>query len=226
MDLAKKNSQFERDFTQVRDSFPKLVYSWNKKHKFWVISGELDICDVKGVYWNSFNIGILVYETYPYCVPVVFERSEITPRDIDWHISKEGICCLDSENKLLAMSRFGINIKDFIAEKIYPYFANQLFKLEENVYAGAEYRHFTDGVIQYYLEDLKIPSPDNILIFLEMILNHKDLTRNRMCPCNGGKKIKNCHQKQIETIKSIGREKIIKDFQSISRSLNSQKNGE
>ncbi|WP_284650740.1 hypothetical protein [Flavobacterium terrisoli] len=219
MDLAKKISQFERDFIQVKESFPKLVYGWIKKDKLWVISGELDICDVKGDYWNTFNIGILVSETYPYCVPVVFERSEITPRDIDWHISKEGICCVDSDNKLLAMSRLGINIKDFIAEKVYTYFANQLFKLEEKVYAGAEYKHHIDGVIQYYLEDLRIPTVENILVFLEMILNKADLTRNRMCPCSSGEKIKNCHEKEIETIKSLGREKITSNLKKIRDNL-------
>lgn len=220
MDLAKKNSQFDRDFVAVKECFPKLSYGWNKEHKTWVISGELDICDVKGNYWNTFNIAILVSETYPNCVPLVLERSEIIPRDIDWHVSKDGQCCVDAENALLAMSRRGINISNFIAEKAYPFFANQLYKLQENKYAGEEYKHHTDGVIQYYLEELKIPSSDHIIFFLEMILNKADLTRNRMCPCNSGEKIKNCHEKEIETIKSIGREKLTNDLKKIKKKLN------
>lgn len=220
MDLHKKISQFERDFVAVKEHFPLLSYNWNKKNKAWIISGELDICDVKGDYWNTFNIAMLVPETYPNCVPLILERSEITPRDIDWHISKEGLCCVDAENNLIVMSRIGIKLKDFIANKVYPFFANQLYKLQEHKYAGDEYEHYTDGVIQYYLEDLKIPTANNIIFFLEMILNKTDLTRNRLCPCNSGKKIKNCHEKAIETIKSIGRVKITNDLKKIRKKLN------
>lgn len=222
MDLSKRISQFERDFVEVKDSFPKLDYRWDIKSKAWIISGELDICDVKGDYWNTFNIAVFVPQAYPYCVPHVFERSKITPRDVDWHISNEGLCCVDSDNALLASSRIGINIKKFIEEKVYSFFANQLYKLIEDEYAGAEYKHHTEGVIQYYLEELNIPTPENILIFLKKILNKRDLTRNRICPCNSGEKIKNCHEKAIATIKSIGRGKIIKDFESIKKHLNSK----
>jgi len=89
------NKKFERDFIEVANSFPKLEASWNAKLKMWLITGELDICDIKGVYWNTFNIVIAVPQNYPYCVPIVIEKSILIPRDIDWHISEEGICCLD-----------------------------------------------------------------------------------------------------------------------------------
>jgi hypothetical protein len=220
MDSAKKNNPFERDFLEVRDYFPKLDYGRNRKSKIWIISGEIDICDVKGNYLNTFDIKIIVPDSYPYCVPVVLEKSEIIPRDIDWHISKNGICCLDSDNNLLVMSRFGINIKEFIAQKIYTFFANQLYKLQEHKYAGDEYLHHVDGIIQYYIEDLKIPTVEYVIVFLEQILNKKDLTRNKLCPCGTNKKIKNCHEKTIETIKTIGREKMTSDLKEIKNTLN------
>lgn len=219
MDSAKKISLFERDFNEAKEYFPKLSYGRNRKNKIWIISGELDICDVKGNYWNTFDIKIVVPESYPYCVPKVIEISEIIPRDIDWHISENGICCLDSDNNLIVLSRHGINLRDFIAKKIYPFFANQLYKLQENKYAGKEYKHHVDGVIQYYIEDLKIPTAEILVVFLEQILSKKDLTRNRLCPCMSGEKIKNCHLKAIETIKTIGREKILDDLAKIKKLL-------
>lgn len=217
MDLIKKISQFERDFKKVKESFPLLNYAWYNESKSWVIKGNLDICDVKGVYWNTFNIAIVLPEGYPYCVPLVFEISNIIPRDKDWHISNEGVCCIDIEHNLIVMSRKGINIKDFIEKKIYPYFANQLYKLQENKYAGEEYSHETDGIIQYYIENLKIPSLINSIVFLEMIIKNCDLTRNRLCPCNSGKKIKQCHEKSIEIIKTTGRSKILDDLKKMKR---------
>lgn len=217
MAFQTKTTPFERDFKDVKDYFPRLSYTWNQEGKTWVVRGELDICDVEGVYWNTFDIAILVPEAYPYCVPIIIERSEIIPRDIDWHISKEGICCVDSDNSLLAMSKRGINLKDFLSDKIYNYFANQLYKLQEREYAGEEYKHFTEGTIQYYIEELRIPSIEHILVFLNKILSKGDLTRNKLCPCGSGRKIKKCHEKEIDTIKSFGRSKIEKDFIKIKK---------
>ncbi|SDD80551.1 SEC-C motif-containing protein [Algoriphagus faecimaris] len=202
-----KKSKFEKDFVAVEEFFPKLSYFWNSKSKHWIVKGELDICDAEGDYWETFHIIIGIPQSYPHCVPIVIEKSELIPRDIDWHISKEGACCIDIEHNLIAMSRKGINIDSFIREKVYPYFANQLFKLSEKEYAGKEYKHHFDGIIQYYIEDLNLVSIDTTIHFLERILLKSFIGRNNKCPCGSGKKIKNCHLDEINTIKSIGRKK-------------------
>lgn len=218
--ILKGKSSFERDFIIAKERFPKLQYRWCTKIKTWVIVGELDICDMAGSYWNTFRIAMLVPSSYPYCVPIVIERSDIVPRDIDWHISPEGECCVDAEHSLLAMSKMGINLGDFIAEKVYSYFANQVHKLESQEYAGAEYAHHTAGIIQYYIEELNIPSAEAILKTLKQIFNKQSLGRNDRCPCGSSLKLKNCHKKDIQTIKSFGKVKIQEDIKDIDKYLN------
>ncbi|SDF43802.1 SEC-C motif-containing protein [Mucilaginibacter pineti] len=220
--VLKANSVFERDFITAKERFPKLKYGWDAKIKMWVITGELDICDTAGVYWNTFQIAMLVPRGYPYCVPIVAERSDIVPRDIDWHISPEGICCLDTDNSLIAMSKSGINVGDFIAEKVYTFFANQIHKLESKQYAGAEYAHHTAGVIQYYVEELNIPSAEAAIQILKKVLNKQGLSRNDRCPCGSGLKVKSCHETGIETIKSFGPVKIKKDIENIEKHLSAE----
>lgn len=215
MNLNKNKSVFELDFIAVKERFPKLTYRWNAKIKMWVITGDLDICDTKGVYWNTFQITMLVPRGYPFCIPIVAERSSLIPRDIDWHISPEGICCLDAEHSLIALSKKGIYLGDFIAEKVYSFFANQIHKLESKTYAGAEYAHHTAGVIQYYLEELKIPSAEATVQILMHIFNKQGLGRNDKCPCASGLKLKLCHEKEIEMIKSFGPLRIKKDIEDI-----------
>lgn len=215
MTLLKRKSVFEKDFEGVKERFPKLSYSWDKKRNLWVVSGDLDICDTIGIYWNTFRITILVPRGYPFCVPIVIERSDIIPRHVDWHVSPQGICCLDAEQSLLAMSKTGIILTDFIAEKIYTFFANQLHKLESERYAGEEYAHHTAGTIQYYLEDLKIPSVEKTIAILQMVLTNSGLGRNEKCPCASGLKLKHCHLQAIETIKSFGYKRILSDLESI-----------
>lgn len=216
MTLNKKRSVFEKDFAGARERFPKLTYGWDKKNNLWVVSGKLDICDIAGAYWNTFEITILVPKGYPFCVPVVIERSKIIPRDIDWHVSPEGICCLDAKQSLLALSKTGIELTDFIAEKVYTFFANQLYRLESKKYAGEEYAHHTAGIIQYYLEDLKFPSVEKTIAILQMVLRNDALGRNEKCPCSSGLKSKHCHLRSIETIKSFGYDEIKSDLEKIT----------
>ena len=54
-----------------------------------------------------------------------------------------------------------------------------------------------------------------IIFFIEIIIKNNDLTRNRLCPCNSGKKIKKCHEKSIELIKTLGKVKILDDLKKL-----------
>lgn len=219
MIFNKKKSPFERDFIVAKERFPKLTYGWNDKIKMWVITGELDICDVEGVYWNTFQITILVPRGYPYCVPIVAEKSTFIPRDIEWHISPEGICCLDISHNLKAMSKLGINLTSFISEKVYTYFANQLYKLEENKYAGGEYAHHLDGVIQYYIETHQLQDKRAIVTMLQQLTSKTNIGRNDPCPCGNGRKTKYCHQSSIDTLKTLGNERLLSDLRNISETI-------
>lgn len=219
MILNKNKSPFERDFIAVLERFPKLSFHWGAKVKMWVITGEMDICDTEGVYWNTFQITMLVPRGYPYCVPIVAEKSYIIPRDIEWHISPEGICCLDVDHNLKAMAKLGINLTSFISDKVYTYFANQLYKLEKHVYAGKEYAHHLDGVIQYYLETHGLRNKETIVAMLSCLTSNNSIGRNDPCPCGSGKKTKHCHLTSIEVLKTIGKEKLATDCKNISAIL-------
>ncbi len=208
-------SKFERDFVAVEECFPKLSYFWNTKLRCWIIKGDIDICDIKGIYWNTFNISVGIPASYPNCVPIVIENSNLIPREADWHISPEGICCIDIEHNLIAMSKRGINILSFIKEKVYPFFANQIFKLKKNKYAGEEYLHHFDGVIQYYNEEHKLPTIESIILILERIIAPSKIGRNENCPCKSGKKTKDCHIDNIEILTSLGKEKLIDDLKRL-----------
>ena len=215
-----RKSKFEKDFLKVGEFFPKLSYFWNSKSRLWIIKGDIDICDTEGEYWETYNIIIGIPENYPHCVPIVLEKSDLIPRNIDWHISKEGVCCIDIGHNLIAMSKRGINIFSFIREKIYPYLANQVYKIERKVYAGKEYLHHFDGVIQYYMEEHNLSTIDSIISILDRIVLNNKIGRNENCPCGSGEKTKDCHLESIYELKSIGKEKLKEDLKLLKEKLN------
>jgi hypothetical protein len=208
-------SQFEHDFEELTGVFPKLRFS--KAEKCWRIDGELDICDLNGCYWGTFEITLKVSLSYPYCVPDLYETSNIIPRLLDNHINESGKCCVDIPHNLIYHSRMGISLLSFFTKWIYPYFANQLYRQHENEYAGQEYAHRFEGVEQFYREDLNL-NTEMACKMLKAIIVIKHIGRNDPCPCDSGKKLKQCHQQSYDLLKSLGNELLSNDLQGFEQS--------
>jgi hypothetical protein len=208
------NKLLENDIKEFLNLYGKFAYEERSGKQYSILKGEVDICDVKGNYWNSFNIEIYIdKQKYPFCIPNVIENSKAIERESDWHISEEGVCCLDIDHKLEYLSKRGINIISFFQEKIYPFFANALYKKNNNgTYANGEYSHNFDGIVQFYKEKLILTDISKIIQILESIINNKIPTRNKLCLCGKNIKIKNCHLKAMIFLKSLSKDRILKDL--------------
>lgn len=207
------NNLLERNINSFLNTYPKFKYYERKKKKCSILKGVIDICDVDGNYWDSFNIEIFIEkQKYPYCVPIVKETSKIIERVDEWHISKDGFCCLDIDHELEYLSKSGINIISFYQEKIYPFFTNSLYKMKEGNYANEEYKHHFDGVIQFYDERLKLKDVSVIIKILTSVMDNDIPGRNQFCVCGKQVKIKKCHLVAINFLKSLSKDRILKDI--------------
>jgi hypothetical protein len=210
---------FYKQFVLVERMFPKLKYSWSTSIKSFLISGDLDICDVYGNYWDTFNICLVVGDAFPYSVPILVERSKKIPRLESRHISEEGICCMDMEHKLLKRARRGLNIAEFIKEQVYPYFANQLYYQKEKKFANSEWDHNFKGVVQFYAEELGLTDPELIVMFLTKLLSKSLPERNAPCVCKVVKYKKCKHYDSMNFLSDLPRarlEKDLEEFQSLT----------
>lgn len=202
---------FEKDFKIVQEYFPKLSFRTSKDCPFWQIEGKIDIQDTSNAFLETFDIIIKVPKSYPYCVPKVYEKSQHIERHPDWHIATDGECCVDITNRLQVEAKRGINILNFIRKKVYSYLANQLYKIHHKEYANGEYKHYTEGILQYYLEDLHFASIDEAIRVLTHLNINPRIDRNLLCPCGSTKKLKKCHLQEIIIINSTGKDTIITD---------------
>lgn len=215
--MVKPNQKtvFERDFGEAADAFPKLRYTTVAK-KGWRVNGEVDICDPAGMYWGTFQIEILVPISYPYVVPLLYEKSDHIPRDIDYHIGDDGLCCVDIDHRLLYRAKSGISIQAYLSKWVYPFFANYLYREREKKYANGEYSHRFDGVRQFYQEELHLTA-DMAVKVLQALLNKDKISRNDPCPCESGDKLKKCHVYAFEFLKTLGRTKWQSDFDNFMK---------
>jgi hypothetical protein len=211
-----RKRKFENDFREVSQLFPKLRFA--EKKTGWSIYGDMDICDSKGNYWETFNIEIFLPDTYPFCYPKVRERSRILTRDSNWHINEKGYCCLDIEHKLVMYQTRGMNLFDFIKNKVYPFFVNQVYRKKTGHYASGEYNHEFDGVVQFYREELEIHSSALAVEILQKILVNKLPQRNDLCIC-GEKKYKNCHYRSVEFLRLIPKNRLVRDIEGFNKAL-------
>ncbi len=208
------NSKLDKDLKVFLDLYSKFTYNERPKKQCLLLKGDIDICDIDGNYWDTFEIEIYIDKSkYPHHAPIVVESSNIIKRDIDWHISKDGICCLDIDHEIEYLSKRGVNITAFYQKKIYPYFTNTLYRIKNGEYANGEYLHNFDGIIQFYREKLQISDIKVILRILSRIIENKVPGRNSMCLCGSEKKIKKCHLESIDFLKSLSKDRIIKDLE-------------
>jgi hypothetical protein len=139
-------------------------------------------------------------------------------RSEDRHIDELGICCLDINHKLLAMKMKGVNLLEFTKNKIYPFFANQVYFDQTGKYATGDYLHQFDGIKQFYIEELNIPTKVEAISILEFILSRQKLGRNDLCFC-GAKKFKDCHIEIVEFLKSVGENQLRLDLAGFKNQL-------
>ncbi|WP_445734260.1 SEC-C metal-binding domain-containing protein [Mariniflexile sp.] len=159
-------------------------------------------------------------DKYPFSIPKIQEISKIINRIDDNHIDENGFCCLDIEHILEKDSRRGINLTAFYRYKIYPFFTNYIFKKETGAYANGEYSHFFDGVIEYYKDELGIDDLSIITAIIYSVASNTIPSRNELCLCGSGLKIKQCHLMKIKSLNSLSKNRLISDLINFEKTVN------
>jgi len=211
-----KNDSLEKDLKSFLSLYLKFERINIPRNKYLILRGDIDVCDTQGNYLKTFEVDIFINrKSYPYTIPLVKETSEFIDRNDDWHVNNEGLCCLDIDHKLLKLSQRGIHVSEFYQDVIYPFFCNTVFKQLYNDYANGEYPHEFNGVRSFYKLELKLEEPKLIIDILRSINTNKTPGRNQLCIC-GKTKYKKCsdHFKSIQFLKSLPRERILKDLKS------------
>ncbi len=207
------------------DGFLNKYFAFEKvespKTGYLALEGKISVLDRNDRLWGQFEILILVNEkNYPYTIPIVIEKTEIIERDWDFHISKEGECCLDIPHKLLKIKKRGILLEEFYREVIYPFFANYHYKIATDKYANGEYEHHFKGILQFYEEEYGLKDFKQTIKLLKTTINGIKYQPNNKCPlCCGGIKYKKCCRKIVYSLRQYGIPQLNKDLELFEKLL-------
>jgi len=136
-------------------------------------------------------------------------------------IMKESNLSRDTVFKAYAeLKKRGIVLEEFFREVIYPFFANYHFKDATGRYANGEYKHHSEGIIQFYYEEYGLENDKLILNILETSIKGVKYEPNRKCPLCGGNKYKKCCRKIVYQLRQYNKEQLSKDFRVFEQRLN------
>lgn len=205
-------ANIEKDIEKFIDKYPKFSVIEFDNSNVIKLQGIIDIVDIDGMYWDSYEVSILLSKkSYPKIIPVVYEVSEKIKRENDWHISINGECCLDITHKLILLQNKGIDIISFYQNKIYSFFANHVFKLNTGEYANGDYPHQFDGIKYFYANEIGLSDSTLIIKILTNITNNKLPQKTAICIC-GQNRFKHCHLATVIKLIPFGKKRLLEDL--------------
>jgi len=205
------NRKLSKDIEAFLDTYP-IFFLVKETQDALTLDGKIDIIDIDGNYWDSYDIRIKVpVAKYPNIIPEVYEISKKIKRENDWHIAADGACCLDITHQLILLKNKGIDLISFYQSKIYPFFANHQYKLRTGNYANGDYPHEFDGVKYYYAKEFNLIDSELIIKILKQITTNKLPKKEAMCIC-GQFKFKHCHLSTVTKLIQFGQHKLKMDL--------------
>ncbi|HEX8332000.1 MAG TPA: hypothetical protein VF622_05215 [Segetibacter sp.] len=197
------------------NTYPNLAIKESGGEKY--VKGILDVPNDLGDTVGSFLIEIRFAPKFPFRFPDVYEVGGIIPNEADWHKYPDHRCCLTVEPDEILKCKNSITLKEFVANHVFAFLANYIYRKETGVYKNGDYGHWIIGIHQFYSELLKTKDYNLWLVYFENVFRHKPYKKDRnvKCFCESDLIFKKCHKLVFDTLREIGEEQVLKDFKTI-----------
>lgn len=206
-------SHIENEYSVASEKFKNLRKPILEDDQI-VIYGRLDAIDIDGNNWDTYEVKIVISETYPNELPILFEIGGKIERHPDWHISRDGSCCLGPRIKLIRDLNGNITLIRWLEIHVIPFLANHFYKIKNGEYAGKHYSHGANGIVEYYQELWNIFKKSDIINKLKLITHRSKIGRNDKCFCGSNEKYKKCHLNSRD-FEGVPNEHYLKDLLDI-----------
>jgi hypothetical protein len=150
---------------------------------------------------EEFLIQICFPSDFPDSFPTVRVCDPRLPKgpNLDWHILKDDIACLEQEEKLWIEVGHPANVRHFLDKIVNDYFIQQTNKLLTGEYKSF-WDHGTEGKLDFYFEMFPeaVRDPRKIHGAISIMLS-REIRGHHDCPFCMGQKIRACHLQSLVT---------------------------
>lgn len=206
------------DYESLKINYPGLTNLSKESYGF-SVTGNLDLIDSEGKFWDSYTIKLAIPNSYPKITPDVFEISDKIPKIADRHVNSDGSLCLSPLVEQLLILGDDYDLSDYIKKLVIPFLAQQtLFDLGIK-WENGEYSHGEPGLIEYYKAKFKA---NNIGVMLNCLRNLTSKQRNRpnsKCFCRSRLRYIECHRPLVHQFNNVSPHIIAHDLKIIENYL-------
>jgi len=135
---------------------------------------------------DQFAIRILVPDTFPSLLPIVWEVGSRIPKKADWHINIKTGCsiCLGGGISLRLVARKYPRLSDYLEKVLVPYlYAVCIRERHGGPFIFSELSHGGEGLIEEVRDLLLLPSDKAAMTVIRLLSMKKRIANKMPCPC-------------------------------------------
>lgn len=149
----------------------------------------------------EYKIKLIVSSGYPRVEPKLFEVGGKIPKEPDRHVNPgDGSCCVTVWEHWLACHEDN-SFSAFMDGPIHEYFLVQYLFDQTGEWRFGERAHFLEGMEEAYADALSGNVPIVDIRHCLSLLSQECLKGHWSCPCGSGRKLRDCHRKELLELK-------------------------
>lgn len=196
----KRSKELEDIRLDLRDKYPNLHVFINH-NGLAEIAGAFPIYGAHGEELDRYSISILLLNSYPKDLPIVYEVGGRLPHNADFHINPNGSACvLIPEDRWRCFPEHAPFLQ-YLDIPLYNFFLSQTYYAEYGQWPFGQWSHGSQGVSEYYRHLIGSENDQTLHRFLH-ILKKNNLKKHYDCPCGSGLLIKKCCLIKIRDLRS------------------------
>jgi hypothetical protein len=188
---------FEQIKAEVESAYPNLHFCIENGVVF--LKGSFPI-----IYENKildrYSVEIEFPHDYPDSVQIVREVAGRIPRTVDYHMSTTGEACLFLPDERWQVKPLDATFLDFLNGPVRNFFLGQSLVSLGEPWPFGQWAHGAGGIREYYASLLGTDDFSTIIRYLEYLSKPK-AKGHWDCPCGSGKRLRNCHFRQLLDLK-------------------------
>lgn len=187
------------EFKEFQISFPEMRLNTGIKDKQ-IIVGPLQLNHRYNDFTvnETFDVEINITDEYPFSVPIVRETGDKISRQYS-HIYSDGSLCLGIDGEIILKCNGVVNLTYLINTYVIPYFFSYRYYERFHEYPFGERSHGLIGILEAYCETFNVKSFRQAYDILKYAISY-EYRGHLPCPCNSGRRIRNCHGQILRKI--------------------------
>jgi len=191
------------DLEKLFSDYPNLYLAEETNEEF-IISGSLRVNKIFNDFHvdKEYEVSLYIPKCLPQQLPYVYETSGKVS-DSYSHKYTDQKLCLGTDIEIFIDFSDGMSITKWVNNYVISYFFSYEYFIRFCEYPFEERSHGISGPLEFYQEYFELTCLSDTLDFLKKIHN-KSYRGHLSCPCNSGKKTRECHGEKLLRLYKLG----------------------